>query len=59
MLALAKHANMVGEATAKLAELARICRSTEADVRDSIRQAVKLKEVAIFQNTGPGRRTAY
>ena len=42
MLALAKHANMIGEATVKVASLARLCRCSEADVRDSIRQAVAL-----------------
>jgi hypothetical protein len=33
MLALAKHANFIGEATVKVAELARLCRCSEGNIK--------------------------
>jgi hypothetical protein len=58
LLALASRANLVGESTVKLAELAKLCRGSEANVRHSLRSAVLLKEIEIFQNTdAEGNRT--
>jgi hypothetical protein len=51
MLALAQHVNVVGEATVKLAELTRMTRLNEDEVRQSLRAAIRVKELVIFQNT--------
>lgn len=50
MLALAQRANVVGEATVKLAELARMTRLNETEVRQALRAAVRIKELGIFPN---------
>lgn len=56
MLALAHHANPEGESTVKLTELVRLTRLGENDIRDAIRVAVRLKELAIFLNIQNGAR---
>jgi len=57
-LALAYKANLIGEATIKLDELAEMCKAYPADVRDSLRNLVKENQIQIFQNQDKdGRRT--
>jgi hypothetical protein len=58
MLAMAHYANSSGESTVKLAELVRLTRLDENNVREAIRAAVRIKELAIFENYEPsqGRR---
>jgi hypothetical protein len=56
MLALAQHANIVGEATVKLASLTRMTHLSEDEVRQSLRAAIRVKELVIFQNIKDGAR---
>lgn len=57
LLALAHKANVFGECTIKLAELAKMTRLKEDLVRVALRKAVQIKELAIFENHAEdGRR---
>jgi hypothetical protein len=58
LLALAHKANVLGETTIKVTELAVMCRCDEGTVKTSLRKLVADKEITIFQNRDhAGNRT--
>src|SRR5215472_9007807 len=57
-LALAYKANLIGETTIKLDDLASLCRCYPAEVRECLRNLVKTNQIQIFQNQdAEGKRT--
>jgi hypothetical protein len=53
LLALAQHCGLTGEATVKVAELSRMTRLSDNEVRQALRAAVRVKEIGILQNVDP------
>lgn len=58
LLALAFKANVVGEATVTVADLVKLCRCSEMEVKNALRGCIKDEEIQIFQNhDAQGQRT--